>query len=94
MFEAINIHSFINSFIRIIIHSFIPIIIFRNGERLMYEGSIENEMAVLKFATDLENLKVPGANNTNKLKKLKKIFCRFKINKKQKIRYLNITIYF
>ena len=38
----------------------------------MYEGSIENEMAVLKFATDLENLKVPGANYTNKLTKLKK----------------------
>ncbi len=40
--------------------AFPTIAFFRNGERLMYEGSIENEMAVLKFATELNNLKVPG----------------------------------
>jgi len=33
---------------------------FRNGERLMYEGSVDNEMGILKFATDLEHLKIPG----------------------------------
>ena len=33
---------------------------FRNGDRLMYEGSIENEMAVLRFATDLHNIRIPG----------------------------------
>ena len=40
--------------------AFPTIAYFRNGERLMYEGSIENEMAVLKFATDLEHIKIPG----------------------------------
>ena len=39
----------------------VPMIgMFRNGELLQFDGSIENRMAVLKFATDLENLLLPG----------------------------------
>ena len=42
------------------ITTFPTIAYFRNGDRLMYEGSIENEMAVLRFATDLHNIRIPG----------------------------------
>ena len=42
------------------INVFPTIAYFRNGDRLMYEGSIENEMAVLRFATDLHNIRIPG----------------------------------
>ena len=39
----------------------VPMIgMFRNGDLLQFDGSIENKMAVLKFATDLDNLLLPG----------------------------------
>ena len=42
------------------ITSFPAIMFFRNGEQIMFEGHVENEMAVLKFVTDLNNLLIPG----------------------------------
>ena len=42
------------------ITTFPAIMFFRNGEQIMFEGHVENEMAVLKFVTDLNNLMIPG----------------------------------
>ena len=47
------------------ITSFPAIMFVRNGEQVMFEGHVENEMAVLKFVTDLNNLMIPG--NLSKL---------------------------
>ncbi len=45
---------------RMSITNFPAIAFYRNGEHVMFEGHVENEMAVLKFVTDLENLLIPG----------------------------------
>lgn len=42
------------------ITAFPAIMFFRNGEQINFEGHVENEMAVLKFVTDLNNLMIPG----------------------------------
>lgn len=42
------------------ITTFPAILFFRNGEQINFEGHVENEMAVLKFVTDLNNLMIPG----------------------------------
>ena len=42
------------------ITAFPAIIFFRNGEQIGFDGHVENEMAVLKFVTDLHNLMIPG----------------------------------
>lgn len=42
------------------ISTFPAIAFYRNGEHIMFEGHVENEMAVLKFVTDLKNLMIPG----------------------------------
>ena len=34
--------------------------LYRNGDLLMYDGDIENEMGILKFLSDLDNLLMPG----------------------------------
>ena len=50
------------------ITSFPAIMFFRNGEQIMFEGHVENEMAVLKFVTDLNNLMIPGKYHSEHLK--------------------------
>ena len=42
------------------VKEFPGIVLFRNGEPLRFGGNVENEMAVLKFVTDLDNLLLPG----------------------------------
>ena len=42
------------------IKTFPSLIFFRNGEPDVFEGNVENEMAVLKFVTDLNHLLIPG----------------------------------
>ena len=42
------------------ITNFPALIFFRNGEPYVFEGHVENEMAVLKFVTDLNHLMIPG----------------------------------
>ena len=42
------------------ITNFPSLIFFRNGEPDVFEGHVENEMAVLKFVTDLNHLMIPG----------------------------------
>ena len=36
------------------------VVLFRNGDPIVYDGNIENEMGILKFLSDLDNLLMPG----------------------------------